>query len=786
MDEKQNKCYCGPCEISAETPTVTCNKCQNQFHLECLKSGPPSTLIGDVFFNFTCVNCSADHEEDIERMKMQWTQVVLLALYNLQLSGGVGKFGYYRWKEHICAFIDKHWTSLFSSHRKKTSLWHGTVAGTLSSGCPHHFVSGAQELGETGWWRLTEMKPPFVKTLNPAVARGGRRKVVHTPIVDPAGKVDGLRSRRGKTSIEAAMELKAKRETLLEAKEIRRAKTASPAATCTSILFPGKQEPSPDMPNSFIPLDTSAQGISFLNIAKTQGGATQPLIIKQEFIDPSFQLSQNSNFLMNPSTMSSSGSSSVMEPSIASSVKSEIDEDSQFSHSSSKTDLWLTEKDLKPNSALPPLFMCDDNDAESDSDLEIDPGTITPPDTSPAHNEQSLPEVQDILSALDNSKTELKDDIFLQSSNSEPGTNIPVPSKTQLNIQSSGAVEVPVKEKDLKEGEEESVVDSESNSSSSESDGESVMDTSDVSSTIEKRQKRKRKIVNEEENKDEKLQPEERVYPMSLYEERQLLRKLNTASEGHQLPPEINRLRRKLIIRQIKRERGLPIFDVDAEMNRLARKCWGNEWESEDVKEMNPHGIPTTRSLSRDVRILDRYQTTVYSARALMQQQPSFLNRLVGTEDDQLQSICSPYTARMLKPFIRRDYESRPLKMKLLEEIKQYPHRNDKTWKPPDPPPIDYCYVRPQHIPSVNMLCQEFFWPGIDLSECLQYPDFSCVVLFRKIVIGFAFMVPDVKYNEAYISFIFTHPEWRRAGIAKFMLYHLIQVKIEINFYHSN
>jgi ribosomal protein S18 acetylase RimI-like enzyme len=36
-------------------------------------------------------------------------------------------------------------------------------------------------------------------------------------------------------------------------------------------------------------------------------------------------------------------------------------------------------------------------------------------------------------------------------------------------------------------------------------------------------------------------------------------------------------------------------------------------------------------------------------------------------------------------------------------------------------------------------------------------------------------MVPDVKYNEAYISFLFVHPEWRRAGIATFMIYHLIQ-----------
>lgn len=36
-------------------------------------------------------------------------------------------------------------------------------------------------------------------------------------------------------------------------------------------------------------------------------------------------------------------------------------------------------------------------------------------------------------------------------------------------------------------------------------------------------------------------------------------------------------------------------------------------------------------------------------------------------------------------------------------------------------------------------------------------------------------MVPDVKYNEAYISFILVHPEWRRAGIGTYMIYHLIQ-----------
>lgn len=64
----------------------------------------------------------------------------------------------------------------------------------------------------------------------------------------------------------------------------------------------------------------------------------------------------------------------------------------------------------------------------------------------------------------------------------------------------------------------------------------------------------------------------------------------------------------------------------------------------------------------------------------------------------------------------------------------------------------------------------------MDLSECLQYPDFSVVVLYKKVVVGFGFMVPDVKYNEAYISFLLVHPEWRRAGIGTFMIYHLIQV----------
>ena len=64
----------------------------------------------------------------------------------------------------------------------------------------------------------------------------------------------------------------------------------------------------------------------------------------------------------------------------------------------------------------------------------------------------------------------------------------------------------------------------------------------------------------------------------------------------------------------------------------------------------------------------------------------------------------------------------------------------------------------------------------IAVSECLSYPDFSVVALYKKLVIGCGFLVPDVGFNEAYISFMAVRPGWQRSGVATFMLYHLIQV----------
>ena len=91
---------------------------------------------------------------------------------------------------------------------------------------------------------------------------------------------------------------------------------------------------------------------------------------------------------------------------------------------------------------------------------------------------------------------------------------------------------------------------------------------------------------------------------------------------------------------------------------------------------------------------------------------------------------------------------------------------------------ISFCVISAEfHLSSFLFILIKFIVSFFfTVSECLKYPDFSCVVSYKELIIGFAFLVPDYSHTEAYISYLFTHPEWRRQGIAKFMIYHLIQV----------
>ncbi|XP_047985402.1 cysteine-rich protein 2-binding protein [Leguminivora glycinivorella] len=255
----------------------------------------------------------------------------------------------------------------------------------------------------------------------------------------------------------------------------------------------------------------------------------------------------------------------------------------------------------------------------------------------------------------------------------------------------------------------------------------------------------------------EKYEVQKDLVDLTQYEEVQLLKQVEHLIPKVKDPRKrahLYRLRAKLSLRRLKRHKRLPIFDMDKAVKVLSGQV--------------PEEVQAVTSVER---VLDRFQRsylhdnlcgtildTNYAVTVLSHIEPS--------------PFRSAYSNTLLKPYIRRDTESRPLWLKVTDELLMKANKKNPDYKLPPHASIDYSYVRPHHIAAINNLCAQFFWPGIDLTEALEYPEFSCVVTYKRLIIGCAFLVPA---DVAYISFILVRPEWRRAGIATFMLYHLLQ-----------
>lgn len=98
---------------------------------------------------------------------------------------------------------------------------------------------------------------------------------------------------------------------------------------------------------------------------------------------------------------------------------------------------------------------------------------------------------------------------------------------------------------------------------------------------------------------------------VSIYEEKLLLKRLEACPNALSMTPEARRLRRKLLVRQAKRERGLPLFDLDQVVNAALLLVDGIYGAKEGSVSRPPVGQATYRTTSQDFRILDRYQVGV-------------------------------------------------------------------------------------------------------------------------------------------------------------------------------
>ena len=291
------------------------------------------------------------------------------------------------------------------------------------------------------------------------------------------------------------------------------------------------------------------------------------------------------------------------------------------------------------------------------------------------------------------------------------------------------------------------------------------------------------------------LQPVSSGECVVLPSERQeavLLQHLSHYQRAARCSPKASRLLRKLKVRDLQRKHGISPFNLDAYVCQTlaqtvkyviddsrpyyeqitATLCHDSDSRTErcskDIVGMEDDGIQL------GAEVLGRLTKLPVLAHSLPQAFTQFQHYISGGGHCS-HPLTSPYTARVLKPYIFRSLDIKPVKARLLEEIVRYHGEKSASGAAKyAQKSVDFCYLQEHYLPAVNALVAHFFWP-VDLSECLQYPDFTVVVLYGKLVIGCGFMTPDVKVNEAYISFLVVHPDFRGAGIGKMMLYHLIQ-----------
>lgn len=177
------------------------------------------------------------------------------------------------------------------------------------------------------------------------------------------------------------------------------------------------------------------------------------------------------------------------------------------------------------------------------------------------------------------------------------------------------------------------------------------------------------------------------------YEENEIYKRLKIifdASENKSIdiPLWIRRHYRKLCVRKMQRNLGLPVFNIDR-FNKLTFQA-DDELPARAVLDRFHQLISASGDFSSGRNIND-----------------TFMSRLAGSCHYDL--FISPHTERVLHPFIHRNTSTMPPWVKLMCEL-QY----EVNGTMPSRSSIDYCYLRPQHIAAVNGLLQCMFWPGID------------------------------------------------------------------------
>ncbi|KAK3874769.1 hypothetical protein Pcinc_020331 [Petrolisthes cinctipes] len=792
--------YCGCTSLNKPEELLCCELCRRPAHIACLGSdGPDGTLLADNFFTLVCQACAGVEHNAVARAKMSTVQVLLLTLYNLHVQKTQSaRNGFYHWKIHIYNFINNHWKEIYGpeSRKKKKKVVQASLSGQLSH-YSQYFESGHRTLGEGGWYRLAH-------TLSPAaiIARFKQEK-------RPQSKASASRAEPNAIVHNEEVIKKEPEEVDIKLDEDQEGRRGS---WFTEVDFL-KPEMRP-------PLELFDSG-SEEDIGGAEISVKSEVFVKEELSGTSVEDTEMDGEMIIVDGLGSEVIQPQCPPPSSADPLAVCGKPTLFnkpSHppSSQLTTIKPVHRDpATPKKKKPNMFhlRCEIIGLHNlgvsvrkiAQQLDLSPSTVCR--WIKRHKDGA--ELTDLKrKPRPRLTSSLIDESIRQAVEENPFTNAhAIRDELQLNV-SASTIRRRLQEAGINQGlpmEQEWFTDQHRASRltfAKKYVDKDVEFWSRVVFTDEKKfittnhgnieicrinnTRYKRKNIQEEIKSKSvivnvwgwvsihecKILSRDcgvcSLRRLSHYEERELLKKLDRGP----LSPHLHRLRRKLALRKQKLEHGLSVFNLEDKVKFLT--CHGHLriWheQTHDHPALYQHHNTTQN------RVLDRFQVSSSDVTYKRQDEnTSFLVRLGGQLENNLPFIHSPYTLRKLKPFIMRDFESEPLKLRLLRELESYLHRGDPNWSPSPRASLDYCYITPQHIPAINQLARQFFWPGIDLSEVLQYPDHTCVVLYRKLVVGFGVLVPDTGFNEAYLSYLLVHPEWRRAGMATFILYHLIQ-----------
>ncbi|XP_073825565.1 ada2a-containing complex component 2 isoform X2 [Musca autumnalis] len=776
--------------------------------------------------------------EKYVRQRMPWLLVITLTLYNLSIkSKGLSRHGYFHWRTHIVNFIDKNWDFLFDPTIKRRKKWTGSISGALSHNSPKYFTSGQALFEETGWWKLTldNKTPKYIfsiyeqQCLERQQIRNDKRQKEDdygsdtsnneqdSKRIKNADSDDELIAKYTCSRMMPYMGRKPKVAKQLDVLEDDHLLNKINTQTNNNIL----PLEDPTMPLNTVQsslMDFLAESLASddLNMFNSLPNiAPEPLVEcagKNDMIPMLEASSDNANFLESipapiksaPMDLNGHLYSDFNAQLMLNDKLNSFFTNNQFTQA--ETDTISTPNIYTENTGI--SFGKNISDAAVDIPIHSDipdslsyqtvsieapnletentnSSSMVPSVTYSETSEQTPQQHQPLTTTQQEDEEDESDDdeneeyqprivqvtnfqqLLNDGSGNKPLSPIKIgkiikqelKSDTELNDNEAKRTRsrtVDQHEDDVEEDEE----DDDDEDKCKDEDIQSLL--KDCKPSLFTKQPRRQwpwlvERHTGDSDEDERLAADSSTETqqcnvdlsrMSEYEEKELLRKLRHIFSLEdkceiRIPSFVRRFYRKLCIREWKRAHGKPLFNLDDYVN----------------------GRHLAKVQNDKTRHIDRYQLITLSSK---EQKRSFHARIAGSFECEF--FESPYTQRILHPYIFRNSKYFPPFLKLMCELQYKVNHNY-----PSRAPIDFCYVRPNHIAAVNSLLQTEFWPGIDMSECLSYPDYSVVALYKKLVVGCGFLVPDVGFNEAYISFMAVRPGWRRSGIGTFMLYHLIQ-----------